>query len=104
MKALSPHDRHTWRSGVRSAMSAASQLPGRVVKIVGRYVNGQDISSIGVLIPCARGFVSPATPCLFGTMIRVRGFVGWLSLLICKCYETDFSFGTAKETYTPTIK
>ena len=24
-----PHDRHTWRSGVRSAMHAASQLPGR---------------------------------------------------------------------------
>ena len=23
------HDRHTWRSGVRSAMRAASQLPGR---------------------------------------------------------------------------
>ena len=24
-----PHDRHTWKSGVRSAMPAASQLPGR---------------------------------------------------------------------------
>ena len=24
-----PHDRHTWRSGVRSDMCAASQLPGR---------------------------------------------------------------------------
>ena len=27
--AIDPHDRHTWRSGVRSAMRAASQLPGR---------------------------------------------------------------------------
>ena len=27
--AIDPHDRHTWRSGVRSAMHAASQLPGR---------------------------------------------------------------------------
>ena len=27
--AISPHDRHTWRSGARSAMRAASQLPGR---------------------------------------------------------------------------
>ena len=27
--AINPHDRHTWRSGVRSAMSAASQLSGR---------------------------------------------------------------------------
>ena len=27
--AINPHDRHTWRSGVRSAMRAASQLPGR---------------------------------------------------------------------------
>ena len=27
--ALDPHDRHTWRSGVRTAMCAASQLPGR---------------------------------------------------------------------------
>ena len=29
LSAIDPHDRHTWRSGVRSAMSAASQLPGR---------------------------------------------------------------------------
>ena len=27
--AIYPHDRHTWKSGVRSAMPAASQLPGR---------------------------------------------------------------------------
>ena len=29
--AIDPHDRHTctWRSGVRSAMRAASQQPGR---------------------------------------------------------------------------
>ena len=27
--AIDPHDIHTWRSGVRSAMCAASQLPGR---------------------------------------------------------------------------
>ena len=27
--AVDPHDRNTWRSGVRSAMPAASQLPGR---------------------------------------------------------------------------
>ena len=30
--AIDPHDtddRHTWRSGVRAAMHAASQLPGR---------------------------------------------------------------------------
>ena len=26
--AVDPHDRHTWRSGVRFAMRAASQLPG----------------------------------------------------------------------------
>ena len=26
---IGPHDRDTWRSGVRSAMRAASQLPGR---------------------------------------------------------------------------
>ena len=26
---IDPHDRHTWRIGVRSAMHAASQLPGR---------------------------------------------------------------------------
>ena len=29
LSAINPHDRHTWRSGVRSAMCAASQLPGR---------------------------------------------------------------------------
>ena len=27
--AIDPHDRHTWRSGARSAMRAASQIPGR---------------------------------------------------------------------------
>ena len=27
--AINPSDRDTWRSGVRSAMHAASQLPGR---------------------------------------------------------------------------
>ena len=27
--AIDPHDRHTWRSSVSSAMGAASQLPGR---------------------------------------------------------------------------
>ena len=26
LSAINPHDRHTWRSGVRSAMHAASQL------------------------------------------------------------------------------
>ena len=29
LSAINPHDRDTWRSGVRSAMRAASQLPGR---------------------------------------------------------------------------
>ena len=29
LSALDPHDRHSWRSSVRSAMRAASQLPGR---------------------------------------------------------------------------
>ena len=29
LSAINPHDRHTWRSGVRSALLAASQLSGR---------------------------------------------------------------------------
>ena len=29
LSATDPHDRDTWRIGVRSAMTAASQLPGR---------------------------------------------------------------------------
>ena len=29
LSAINPHDRDTWRSGVRSAMRAANQLPGR---------------------------------------------------------------------------
>ena len=29
LSAIDPHDRRTWRSGVRSAMRAASQLSGR---------------------------------------------------------------------------
>ena len=29
LSAINPHDRRTWRSGVRSAMCAASQLSGR---------------------------------------------------------------------------
>ena len=29
LSAIDPHDRDTWRSSLRSAMHAASQLPGR---------------------------------------------------------------------------
>ena len=29
LSAFDPHDRDTWKSGMRSAMRAASQLPGR---------------------------------------------------------------------------
>ena len=29
LSAVNPHDRRTWRSGVRSAMRTASQLSGR---------------------------------------------------------------------------
>ena len=32
--AINPHDRDTWKSGVRSAMQAASQLPGRGPTVV----------------------------------------------------------------------
>ena len=35
LSAIDPHDRHTWRSCVRSAMHAASQLPGRCPTDVG---------------------------------------------------------------------
>ena len=34
LSAIVPHDRDTWRSGVRSAMRAASQLPGRGTTVV----------------------------------------------------------------------
>ena len=34
LSAIDPHDRDTWRSGVRSAMRAASQLPGKGPTVV----------------------------------------------------------------------
>ena len=34
LSAIDLHDRDTWRSGVRSAMHAASQLPGRGPTVV----------------------------------------------------------------------
>ena len=34
LSAINPYDRDTWRSGVRSAMCAASQLPGRGPTVV----------------------------------------------------------------------
>ena len=34
LSAITPHDRDTWRSSVRSAMRAASQLPGRGPTVV----------------------------------------------------------------------
>ena len=34
LSAIHLHDRDTWRSGVRSAMHAASQLPGRGPTVV----------------------------------------------------------------------
>ena len=29
LSAIGPHDRHTWRASVKSAMRAAGKLPGR---------------------------------------------------------------------------
>ena len=37
--AIDPHDRDTWRSGVRSAMRAASQLPERGPWILPLYLH-----------------------------------------------------------------
>ena len=34
LSAIDPHDRDTWRSGVRSATPAASQMPGRGPTVV----------------------------------------------------------------------
>ena len=34
LSAIDPHDRDTWRSGVRSAMHASSQLSGRGPTVV----------------------------------------------------------------------
>ena len=34
LSAIDPHDRDTWRSSVRSAMRAASHLPGRAPTVV----------------------------------------------------------------------
>ena len=34
LSAMDPHDRDTWKSGVRSAMRAASHLPGRGPTVV----------------------------------------------------------------------
>ena len=34
LSAIDPYDKDTWRSGVRSAMCAASQLPGRGPTVV----------------------------------------------------------------------
>ena len=34
LSAIDPHDRDTWRPGVRSAMRAARQLPGRGPTVV----------------------------------------------------------------------
>ena len=34
LSAIDPHDRDTWRSGVRSVVCAASQLPGRGATVV----------------------------------------------------------------------
>ena len=34
LSAIDPRDRDNWRSGVRSAMHAASQLPGRGPTVV----------------------------------------------------------------------
>ena len=34
LSAIDPHDRDTWRFGVRSAMRSASQFPGRGATVV----------------------------------------------------------------------
>ena len=58
LSATDPHDRHTWRSGVRSAMCAASQLPRRgptdvavapIVPVKSRYQENIFLTSPGNL-------------------------------------------------------
>ena len=39
LSAINPHDRHTWRSGVRSAMRAASQLSGPLMWMLPLYLH-----------------------------------------------------------------
>ena len=39
LSAIDPHDRHTWRSYVKSAMGAASQLPGPLVWMLPLYLH-----------------------------------------------------------------
>ena len=41
--AINPHDRHTWRSGVRSAMRAASQLH---IHVSGRGSTDVDVAPV----------------------------------------------------------
>ena len=44
LSAVDPHDKDTWRSGVKSAMQAASQLPGRgpTVVNIAKYLKKSD--------------------------------------------------------------
>ena len=59
LSAINPHDRYTWRSGVRSAMRAASQLPGRspLMWMLPLYlhVNKKNLMMMMVMMIMSRG-------------------------------------------------
>ena len=50
LSAVDPHDRHTWRSGVRSAMRAANQLPGRGPLIYCTLIKNDDDDMMMVMM------------------------------------------------------
>ena len=55
LSAINPHDRDTWRSGVGSAMRAASQLPGRGGALVAQWVKRWPTDLVVVSSSPARG-------------------------------------------------
>ena len=48
--AINPHDRRTWRSGVRSAMCAASQLSGPLMWMLPLYLHVNQKSDYDMMI------------------------------------------------------
>ena len=65
LSTINPHDRHTWRSGVRSAMRAASQLSGRgpTGVAVNLYLHVNKKSDYDIWYDLSGLFLGPAWSC-----------------------------------------
>ena len=98
--AINPHDRHTWRSDVRPAMHAASQLPGRGTMMwmlpLYLHVNQKSDDDDDVGCPYVRLSVLHPSVHIFRFRMITWVNVNWIFTKLCVCIDlVEVWFGIA---------